>query len=282
MNRNMMIVIGGGLAVALLVAMLVSAAIKSAGKKEASANILVATADLVAGKDLKPEDVEWKQWSQKNIIPGSIIQQKDQEAFDAATGRLKRDVAMGEPITRSAFISSGQGNPLATRMENGMRAVAIKTAAEKMVGGFISPGDYVDIILTHQLRVDGVSQNNSVQTFVNKFTSETILENIMVLAIDQTARKEDTNAKIAKTVTLQVTPKEAEKLALATSLGELSLALRPVGDKEAITSLVPPLTTDVETSPTLNRVTELKKRGSADSRTVRIFSQDGVRNANIR
>lgn len=282
MNKNMMIVIGGGLAVALVVAMLVGSALKSINKKEATVEVLVATADLSAGKDLKPEDVEWKEWLEKNLISGSIVRQKGEDAVDAASGRLKRELTKGEPITRGAFVSSGQGNQLASKMESGMRAVAIKSSAQQMVGGFVAPGDYVDVILTHQIRVDGASQNSTVQTFVNKYTSETILENVLVLAVDQTARKEDNSAKTGKTVTLQVTPKQAEKLALSTSLGDLSLALRPIGDKEISQNAAKRLTTDVETSPTLNKVTEMKRAGSPDNKTVRIFTQEGVRNANIR
>src|SRR5690606_29376411 len=105
-----------------------------------------------------------------------------------------------------------------------------------MVGGFIGPGDYVDVILTYKETVTADSDDDPrvkmmIEMNLEKLATETILQNVRVLAVDQTAeRAEDSKMKVGKTITLAVNAEDAGRLSLASELGEVTLALRGVGD----------------------------------------------------
>jgi pilus assembly protein CpaB len=104
-----------------------------------------------------------------------------------------------------------------------MRAISTQISPETGAGGFILPNDHVDVILTRRER-DADGSND-------KQTSETILRNVRVLAIDQTVKeKNGQKVVVGKTATLELTPHQAESLTLAQHLGSLSLALRSITD----------------------------------------------------
>jgi pilus assembly protein CpaB len=116
-----------------------------------------------------------------------------------------------------------------------MRAVTIEVDASGMIGGFVGPGDRVDVILTYETSVRSDDEDARVvemlERTLDERAAEIILQNIQVLAVDQSAeRPDDKKIKLGKTVTLAVTIQDAEKLSLATQMGELMLALRGVGD----------------------------------------------------
>ncbi len=278
MNKNVMIVLGGGFVIALLVAIIVQA---SFGKKSDLVQIAVAARPLTIGTELTADNVKWKGVPEDSIIEGSIRRVGDKPINQMIKGRLRRDLAANEAVLTSALIANGKGNVLAASMKAGMRAVAIKASAESMVGGFINPGDFVDVILTYQ-----VSQNNeggeAVENPVERNATETVLENIKILAVDQTARKEDDKAKVGRTVTLEVDQKGAEKLALATEMGDLSLSLRAMGDTEISTSKKRRMTTDVQVSSVLQEINRNKRRSGGNSNIVRIYSGDTVENITVR
>ncbi len=239
MNKNIMIVLGGAVLVAVLVAMLVQVTL--GGKKQSASLedrvlLLVAEKDLGIGKELKDGDVRWQAWPKGNVFPGAVIQEKkEQKPLEALSGRLGRNIAKGEPLLKSAMLGQTKGNLVAASLEPGKRAVAIAVSAEKMVGGFIGPGDYVDVILTYKSTIKTDDDDPRVQKMLalnlDKMATETILQNVKVLAVDQMAeRPEDAKIKVGKTVTLAVTMEDSERLALASELGELTLALRGIGD----------------------------------------------------
>jgi pilus assembly protein CpaB len=146
-----------------------------------------------------------------------------------------------------------------------MRAVAIPVKANTMAGGFISPGDYVDVILTYRVRG---GSNEDTRTLVNQMASETILKNVKVLAVDQEAKRDDDTAKIARTVTLQVDTAGAEKVALGSEMGDIILSLRGLGDDkvEGTSSY----TTDVLTNKVLQDVAAIQGGGATGR--VKIYS----------
>ena len=130
-------------------------------------------------------------------------------------------------------------------------------SASSSVGGFARPGDYVDVILTYDVRVDNRSQDQA-RSFVRRHASETVLRNIRVMAVDQDAKEADREAKIGKVVTLEVTPEGAEVLALSLEMGDISLALRRLGSnvqEEEGSDFTP--TTDVGISKTLQRLNNM-------------------------
>ncbi len=242
MNKNILIVLGGAVMAAVLVAVLVQVTL--GGKKPASkapenaAQVLVAAKDLKKGIKLKAEDMMWRKWSDDALFKGAIIRKGDQKTSEALKGRLDRSFSEGEALVRKAIFKS-KGNYVAAKLKEGERAISVKLKAEDMVAGFLSPGSYVDVILTYKHRVamdrnEDANVKSMVALSISNVATETILENIRVLAIDQKAeKKSDDKVKIGKTVTLAVSIRDAEALALASEMGGLTLALRGVGDDAA-------------------------------------------------
>jgi pilus assembly protein CpaB len=142
-------------------------------------------------------------------------------------------------LTKISVLAADKGNFVAAMLDPGMRAIAIDVSASSMVGGFIGPGDYVDLVLTYDLRINYDKDDPLAEKLVTenlyKTATETIAQNIKVLAIDQSAvRPEDEAIKIAKTVTLAVDLQTAESMALAQEMGDITLVLRGVGDDKIV------------------------------------------------
>ena len=281
MNKNVLIVLAGGFLIALLVAIIVQASFGSK-KDDSMIEVLVAAKALPTGSPVTEDNFKWQAWPKDSAFQGAIIRAKNQKITDVAKGKLRRDMSANEPLSQTALTAAGKGNVLAASMEPGMRAVAIKVSAESMVGGFISPGDRVDVIVTFQVRLSG-AESEAAEARVNRHASETVLENVRVMAIDQMSTKEDNKAKVGRTVTLEVDSKGAEKLSLASEMGDLSLALRALGD-ETITNTKKSResTTDVEMSSVLQELSEIKKNSSPNAGIVRIYSGDIVENISVR
>ncbi len=281
MNKNVLIVLAGGFLIALLVAIIVQASFGS--KSEGTLEVLVASKTLTAGSPVNDDNFKWQAWPQDSVFDGAIVRDKGQKITDAAKGRLRRDMNANEPLLPNALTAAGKGNVLAASMEPGMRAVAIKVSPESMVGGFIGPNDRVDVIVTFKVSLSG-NENEEAEARVSKHASETVLSNVRVLAIDQMSRKEDDKAKIGRTVTLEVDAKSAEKLSLATEMGELSLALRALGDSAEVIDKTKPRvsTTDVEVSSVLQELNEIKKNSNPNSGMVRVYSGDTIENVTVR
>ncbi len=245
MNKNVVIVLGGALVVAIVVALLVQVMVggKKETTQEARVEVLVAAKDLGIGRELKEDDIAWQSWPQALVVPGAIVREKDQKPLDVMKGRIGRNIGKGELMMKTALLSESKGNLVAASLDPGMRAVAISVKAASMVGGFIGPGDYVDVILTYKMTIDAEGENPVVTRMIDmsldKKATETILQNVKVLAVDQKAKlpeeeKENAKTKVGKTVTLALLPADAEKLALAAGTGELTLALRGIGDNKIV------------------------------------------------
>ncbi|MES2729106.1 MAG: Flp pilus assembly protein CpaB [Pseudomonadota bacterium] len=276
----MLIVIGGGFLIALTVAMLVQATL--GGKPdETKIEVLVAARSMTTGAEVKPMDVRWQAWPEAAMIPNAIIRQENQKIEDVAKGRLKRDVSAGEPIVQQALTGDGKGNILANMLDPGKRAIAIKVSAESMVGGFISPGDRVDVVLTHQVRIND-SARDAARSIIDRHATETVLENVKILAVDQMARKDGDEAKVGRTVTLEVDGSQAEKVALAGAMGDLSLTLRGLSDASAVSDVPPAPTTDVQVSAVLQQVAEVTRDSNGAGNMVRVYSRDTIVNVPVR
>jgi pilus assembly protein CpaB len=238
MNKNIIVVLGGAVLAAVLVAMLVQVTL--GGKKAAvsgGVEVLVAGKVLRKGTELSKGDLVWKTWPEDAVFKGAIVRKGGKKADEVLKGKIDRSFSEGEAVVRSAIIS-GKGNDVVARLDPGERAVSIKVNAAAMVAGFIAPGSYVDVILTYKKRVvigdDSPAVDELVSRNIDKMASETILENVRVLAIDQKAeRGGEDKVKVGKTVTLAVPIRDAEKLALASEMGDITLAMRGVGDEVA-------------------------------------------------
>ena len=228
------------------------------------AKVLVAAKDLQPGQRLAEGDMEWKDWPVDEVnpvfitdgtvpIPAAATAAPAQPAEDdkpagavasvtpaatnLATGGAKADyigsvvrepILAGEPIVMRKIVRAGDSGYMAAYLEPGMRAMAIRVTVETAAGGFILPGDRVDVVLTRETNLANAGAAEGDRA---KFTSATVMQNIKVLAIDQSTRAgDDEQAVIGATATLEVGPRDAEALALAKSEGELSLVLRSYAD----------------------------------------------------
>lgn len=287
MNKNILIVLGGAVLVAVLVAMLVQVTLGGKGKPSAPEDyiqVLVASADLGIGREIKPGDTRWQDWPKASAFPGAVMREGEQKPEEALSGRLARDVAKGEPVMRSALLAKTKGNMVAANLDQGMRAVAIEVSASTMVGGFIGPGDFVDVILTYKASINSNDENPRIQKMLelnlDKMATETILQNVKVLAIDQTAeRPAEEKIKVGKTVTLAVKPQDAERLSLAAGMGELTLALRGLGDEILVEKKWQTISDQRLTNVTDEIYAEyekIKKEDGANSNIVRIYNGEQV------
>lgn len=288
-NKNILIVLGGAVLAAVLVAVLVQVSIRGNNKGDGtshSVEVLVASKDLKVGQDLVEGDLRWQSWPEDSKFRGAIIRQDEQKPEDALTGRLRRDVAKDEPVLKGYLLKENKGNFVAASLDDGMRAMAIKVNAESMVGGFIKPGDFVDVILTYKEKIkankgDGPAFEKLIELNIGTYATETILQKVKVLAIDQTAEldDEDDEVEVGKTVTLAVSAQQAERLALGTQLGTLVLALRGVGDDVMITSKWPTITDSRMTSiddEVFAEYQKLKMQSGVQRNIVRIYNGSQV------
>jgi pilus assembly protein CpaB len=142
---------------------------------------------------------------------------------------VRYQITAGQPVTRGSLIGPQDRGFLAAALGAGMRAITVPVNASAGVAGFVFPGDHVDLVLTQQ--VEGGGDGPALKV------SETIVRNIRVLATDQRVTDKDkdgkTEVKTFSNVTLEVTPRIAEKVAVAQSMGMLSLSLRSIADNNA-------------------------------------------------
>jgi pilus assembly protein CpaB len=231
MKAARLVVLGIAVAAGGLAALLAGRSDKPAPAPEPvvqfeTVDVLVANTDLNAGTVLKPDEMRWQMWPAASA-GASVIRKNDRpDAIEQLTGYIVRSsFTSGEPIQESRLVKANAAGYLSAILPSGMRAIATEISAETGAGGFVIPGDHVDVILTHRNRE--AEKRNGFETY----TSETIINNVRVLAIDQTI--EDKNGQkvvIGKTATLELSPRQAETLALGKQVGTLSLALRSVVD----------------------------------------------------
>lgn len=267
MNKNVLIVLIGGFVVAILVAVLVQASLggKTSEDSGEKLQVLVAAKDLPIGKNLAAGDLKWQTWPGQPFS-GAIVRNKEEKSEDVLKGRLTTRVATGQPVLASYTFKEGRGNIVAATLEKGMRAVAIPVKANTMAGGFISPGDHVDVILTYTVEVDNDAAD--AKMIVKRHASETILKNIKILAVDQESSREEDSAKVAKTVTVEVDTSGAEKLALAAEMGDLVLSLRGLGDDN--NTGTSDYTTDIQSSKIMQSVAIMENGGASGA--VKIYN----------
>jgi pilus assembly protein CpaB len=189
-----------------------------------STDVLVARADISLGQVVNESHFKWQAWPKDALSPSFIAKSGSADAMREMAGRIARAPIMaGEPVTKHKLVKPGDGGVLAAILPAGMRAISTKIKEETAAGRLILPNDHVDVILIRRLR------NRSQEEQV----SDTLFRNVRVLAIGQQIEsKEGKKAAegAANTATLELTPKQAELLALANSMGEISLALRSVAD----------------------------------------------------
>ncbi len=185
-------------------------------------DVLVAATAINLGDSVRADDLKWQQWPIEGVTPGLITRSAQPDAPTQLSGAVARaPFIAGEPIKEQKLIKISEGGVMAAILPAGMRAISTPIREETAAGGFILPNDRVDVILSHKMRVGSKEEP----------VSEAVLRNVRVLAIGQEIENKD-GEKVAtgKTATLELTPRQADVLALAQSMGELSLSLRSLAD----------------------------------------------------
>jgi pilus assembly protein CpaB len=192
--------------------------------------VLVATQPLPVGTILQPDSFKFQPWPTDLVQNAYYLKGQPGVEPQKLIGTVVRyAVTAGQPITQGALVRPGDRGFLAAALGPGMRAVTVSVSAASGVAGFVFPGDRVDLVLTSDVQGGGNGPALKV--------SETIVRNLRVLATDQrtdsTTEEGKADVKTFSTVTMEATPKIAEKIAVAQSLGGLSLSLRSIADNNA-------------------------------------------------
>ncbi|MCV0398058.1 MAG: Flp pilus assembly protein CpaB [Rhizobiaceae bacterium] len=193
-------------------------------KQVETATIVVAAQPLRFGMELTPELLTEIAWPRERLPEGAF---QTSGALLAEGGRIVLSpMEPNEPVLSAKLSGPGGKASLSNLLTPGMRAVAIRTDEIAGVGGFITPGDRVDVVLTRDAgaiqEVEGLAKGASGSTI----TTEIVVENVRVLSVGQGADIRQTSPQVASSVTVEVTTQGAGKIALARSIGTLSLALR--------------------------------------------------------
>lgn len=188
--------------------------------------VLVAQKDMALGDVVAEHHMEWVDWPKEGLRPGMITAARRGAKHELSGSIARSPIIAGEPMTSAKLIKAGQGGVLAAILPSGMRAVSTEIRQKTAVGGLILPNDHVDVIL--------IQRKRSLQG-ADEFVADTLFANIRVLAIgqqidSQTGDKTADGNSSSTTATLELTPRQSELLALANSMGEITLALRSVAD----------------------------------------------------
>jgi pilus assembly protein CpaB len=230
--------------------------------------VLVADTDLPAGTFVKPQHLRWQQWPTDDV-PDSYVLKRHRSKEEMVGAVVRSRIAAGEPMIDGAVVKPGERGFLAAVLNPGMRAVSVPINLTSSHSGLIFPGDRVDLILTQSLPAGEGDQ--SVRR-----VSETVLTDIRIIAMgadtSDDPREGEANDK-AKTATFEVTPRQAEEVALLTELGKLSLSLRSLAaapTSDEVAALSSSLTWDRDVSSVLRsgrlstRLLVLRGRKSQD------------------
>jgi pilus assembly protein CpaB len=186
-------------------------------------DVLVAANDISLGQSLSANELRWQTWPEEAASSQFIRRQDQPDALNQLAGSIARSPFFaGEPIRENRLIKGKGSGYMAAVLPSGMRAISTDVTPETGAAGFILPNDRVDVILSRRDRDGGNGESHS---------SETILSNVRVLAIDQTVEeKGGQRVVVGRTVTLELTQRQAETLVMARTMGQLSLALRSIVD----------------------------------------------------
>jgi len=188
--------------------------------------VLVAGGDVPMGANIG-DKISWQQWPSSGVSDGFIIKDATPDALNELKDAVARvPIYAGEPVRRTKLVGGGKSF-MSSILPAGYRAVATQIAVDTSAGGFILPNDFVDVIMTRR------AENGSATGFV----TETILQNIKVLAIDQMLQlnEDGEQVKVGSTATLELTPQQSEIITVAQQMADrLTLALRSVADAQQV------------------------------------------------
>lgn len=190
--------------------------------------IVVAKQPLRYGMAVTPEMLAEIPWPQDAMPHGSF------DKIEALTGGGSRvvlsPVEPNEPVLLAKLSGPDGRASLSNLLSPGMRAVTIRTDEIAGVGGFVTPGDRVDVVLTRNAGQIAEVERNAQGADGTTLTSEIVLQNVKVLSVGQGADERQSAPQVASSVTIEVTADGAQKIALARTIGTLSLSLRSAAE----------------------------------------------------
>ena len=237
MDVRKLVLLVGALVIAAVTAVIAKnmfsgAAAPSANAKpvEMGPEVLVATRAMPVGTIITAEALKFQPWPKELVDKAYYLKgQPGGNAADLIGTVVRNEMSAGQPVSQGSLIKPGDRGFLAAALGPGMRAVTVAVGTISGVGGFVFPGDRVDLILTQELAGGEGAPGLKV--------AETILRNVRVLAVDQRTYSLNEEGKPivkkAANVTLEVTPKIAEKIQVAQMVGGITLALRSIADTTA-------------------------------------------------
>ena len=224
----------GALVVAVITAVMAKNMFAGAGAQQAAAQtvpvgpkVLVAKKALPVGTIIDADSFTFQPWPKELMQSAYYVEgQPDGDPRKLLGTVVRYQITAGQPVTRGSLVGPQDRGFLAAALGPGMRAITVPVNTSSSVAGFVFPGDHVDMVLTQT--VSGGGEGPALKV------SETIIRNLRVLATDQRITEKNDNGKTqVKTfsnVTLEVTPRIAEKISVAQSIGSLSLSLRSIAD----------------------------------------------------
>ncbi|WP_294120316.1 Flp pilus assembly protein CpaB [Sphingomonas sp.] len=228
----------GALVIAVVTAIMAKNMFAGAGAEQANAapvvpagpKVLVARKALPVGTIVDAESLAFQAWPKELVQNAYYTEGAPESDMQKLIGTVVRNpITAGQPLTKGTLVGPNDRGFLAAALGPGMRAVTVPVSATTGVAGFVFPGDRVDMVLTQDVAGGGDGPPLKV--------SETVIRNLRVLATDQRIDSKDeegkTVVKTFATVTVEATPRIAEKIAVAQSLGSLSLSLRSIADNTA-------------------------------------------------
>lgn len=188
--------------------------------REETVRVLIATKDIQRGQRLTPEDTNWIAWPKKAVQPTFITDENASAREELESAVARSLIVTGEPIVDAKVVRAGSSGLMAAILSPGMRAVTLRVSPETSSGGFILPGDRVDILQTGSRG--------------GERGARTIFENVRVLAVNTLYSETPEMAHIdGATVTLELSPQDAEAFVSAREAGALSLVLRSIFQPES-------------------------------------------------
>lgn len=238
MDSRKLILLVGALVVAAVTAFFARSMMQGSAAPQAVAapavvidgpEVLVATRALPVGTILDATALKFQPWP-KELVDGAYYLRAQTDLKSLQGTVVRNAITAGQPVTQGALVKPGDRGFLAAALGPGMRAVTVPVSAQAAVAGFVFPGDRIDLVLTQDVAGGGDGPPLRV--------SETIMRNLRVLATDQ--RTDNTVGEDGKTVvqtfsnvTIEATPKIAEQVAVAQTIGALSLSLRSIADNSS-------------------------------------------------
>ncbi|PZT90640.1 MAG: Flp pilus assembly protein CpaB [Citromicrobium sp.] len=235
MDRKKLVLLVGALIVAIGTALVARSIFAGAAAPQAEAaaieqngpKVLVAQRALPVGTIITADAIGYQLWPSE-LVQDAYFLDGEADVSKLIGTVVRHPITAGEPVTQGSLVSPGDRGFLAAALTPGMRAITVPVDAKSGVAGFVFPGDRVDMVLTQSVEGD---EGASLKA------SETILRNLRVLATDQSTTQEtgengETVVKAFSTVTLEVTPTIAEKVAVSQTIGTISLTLRSIADSQ--------------------------------------------------